>query len=264
MQMTLMENSFNARDARLKSIANSHKSSCKRPNYLLRVHLAEGYIVDPPVYRIISCPAEATFAHLNQALHVAFGWASCHAYDFKIYEVLKKKIDRPAGVERLGEKGEDEEWFAVRDGRMLMRITMALGFFADTLKDGDKFQEKESKATKLWEVLETEEFREGRFEYEYDFGDGWTHDITLEDLRPLGGFVCEDGEGHGVAEDAGSFQGWNDLKEAYRAKRPNQEQRERREWFEQMTANADPKGLKNGGEFRWDNKGINHVLARIN
>jgi hypothetical protein len=61
-----------------------HKADCKRPNYLIKFHLCPDDIVDPPVWRKLSCPAIATFYTLHYALQIAFGWTHNHAYDFKV------------------------------------------------------------------------------------------------------------------------------------------------------------------------------------
>jgi len=62
----------------------THKTNCKRPNYLLHFHLCPDDIDDPPVTRTLSCPATATFHELHSALQIAFSWANTHAYDFAI------------------------------------------------------------------------------------------------------------------------------------------------------------------------------------
>lgn len=82
--------------------------------------------------------------------------------------------------------------------------------------------------------------------YEYDFGDGWEHYITLVSRAPATNkFECVSGTGHGAAEDVGGSVGWRQLKEVYQipADRLTPDQRESRQWFEQMACNGDPRGL---------------------
>lgn len=124
--------------------------------------------------------------------------------------------------------------------------------------------EKNSSRVKLRDVLEKPAYKDKPFEYEYDFGDCWEHAIALEG-RSEGTdfFMCVDGEGHYVAEDVGSWRGWNRLKEAYRAQRPNQAQREKMRWFEQQASNRDARGLKNGRERVWAKGMINRRLAEL-
>lgn len=62
----------------------THKTKCRRPNYLLHFHLCPDDIDDPPVTRTLACPATATFDELHLALQIAFNWANTHAYDFAV------------------------------------------------------------------------------------------------------------------------------------------------------------------------------------
>jgi hypothetical protein len=62
----------------------SHKSKCKRQNYIIEFHLCPGVITDPPVIRTLSCPAKATWVQLHQALQIAFQWVGIHCYDFTV------------------------------------------------------------------------------------------------------------------------------------------------------------------------------------
>ena len=76
-------------------------------------------------------------------------------------------------------------------------------------------------------------------------------------------FQCTDGEGHGVAEDVGSVNGWEFLKQAYRSPRPNKEQREKMKWFETFASNKDRQGLGNGRDKLWARAEINSRLAKM-
>lgn len=118
--------------------------------------------------------------------------------------------------------------------------------------------EIDSKKIKLSKVFENQEYEGAPIEYEYDFGDRWTHDITV--IGRAGAttkFKCLDGEGHGVAEDVGSSDGWQELKQAYKATTPNEEQKKKREWFENRASNRDRRGLGDGRERTWNIEAIN-------
>jgi hypothetical protein len=100
-------------------------------------------------------------------------------------------------------------------------------------------------------------------EYEYDFGDGWCHTITIVSrVAATSIFECTDGEGHGVAEDVGSVRGWDELKRAYRAARPDKSQREKMLWFETQASNAEGGGLHDK-ERVWAMEKINHLLISL-
>ncbi|MBC5801356.1 MAG: plasmid pRiA4b ORF-3 family protein [Candidatus Eremiobacteraeota bacterium] len=72
-----------------------------------------------------------------------------------------------------------------------------------------------------------------RFVYWYDFGDDWTHDVLVEDVRPIDEGVklptCLDGKRACPPEDVGGVYGYVQFLEAYRD--PRHEEHERmREW----------------------------------
>lgn len=117
---------------------------------------------------------------------------------------------------------------------------------------------------KLWEVLDKAQYKDMPLEYEYDFGDCWTHEIELEGRSDVTGyFVCTDGQGHGVAEDVGSAPGWERLKAAYRAARPDKEQRSKMRWYETQASNGDREGLGKGREMSWAKGAINRRLSYL-
>lgn len=102
--------------------------------------------------------------------------------------------------------------------------------------------EKKSVMIKLHEVLEKPIWKNKPFEYEYDFRDCWTHEITIVSRKPATDFfMCTDGNGHGVAEDVSHKGGWEKLKAAYRAQRPSKGQKDKTKWFEEQASNGDPK-----------------------
>ena len=98
--------------------------------------------------------------------------------------------------------------------------------------------------------------------YTYDFGDNWKHTLTVERRGDFTDhFVCLAGTGHPVVEDVSGVEGWKDLKAAYRAAQPTQEQRERREWFEKRARNADPRGLAGDRVNAWNMAQVNRDLV---
>lgn len=75
-----------------------------------------------------------------------------------------------------------------------------------------------------------------RFTYEYDFGDGWTHDVVIERAEPVTEFasdwICTDGRRACPPEDCGGPYGYADLVEAL-ANPNHPEHSERLEWIGQ-------------------------------
>lgn len=102
-------------------------------------------------------------------------------------------------------------------------------------------------------------------DYTYDFGDNWVHTITLVGRAPFTpNITCVSGTGHGVAENIGSVEGWEDLKNAYRTTSPDDEQKFAREMYETFCLNGDMDGLGGGREYEFKAEDVNAELGRMN
>ena len=132
-----------------------------------------------PIWRRILV-RDGTLDQLHEHIQTAMGWTNSHLHHFRIGGVL----------------------------------------YGDPLLMGDNFGEmayQDSTTTLLSEILP----RDGTpmtIEYEYDFGDGWRHEISFEG-RPLaeskGRYpACLDGEGACPPEDVGGVWGYGDFLES--------------------------------------------------
>jgi hypothetical protein len=135
----------------------------------------------PPIWRRIQVK-DCTFDKLHEHIQTAMGWTNSHLHHFKIN-------GRPFGDPMLMEENFEE------------------------------FGYQDSTTTKLSEILP----RSGRrfpFEYEYDFGDSWEHEVLFEGyLRAEPGRrypVCLEGERACPPEDCGGVWGYADFVEAIR------------------------------------------------
>ena len=134
----------------------------------------------------------------------------------------------------------------------------------DYMRKHPETTEKKANTVKLYRVLEDGQYRDTPMVYEYDFGDCWEHEMTLVGRAERSAFFeCTDGEGHGCAEDAGSVDGWIDLVEAYQTTNPNQEQREKRQWYEDTCSNGSSDGLAGDRIRQWDKEAMNVALTHI-
>lgn len=98
----------------------------------------------------------------------------------------------------------------------------------------------------------------------YDFGDNWEHHLTIEGrAEATDHFRVLSGTGHPVAEDAGGVRGWMEIKAAFRASQPTEEQREKREWFMNRASNGTLEGLAGDRIHAWDMDEVNKHLKRI-
>ena len=132
--------------------------------------------IRPPIWRRIEVPSDATFWDLHCALNDAMGWEDEHLHAF-----------------RIGHK----------------RDAIDIGVPMD-----DPFFGGGSKTQPGWDVPIARHFATAgtRGIYEYDFGDGWTHDVRLEAIVPTEANAkyprCIDGARACPPEDCGGVPGY--------------------------------------------------------
>ena len=133
----------------------------------------------PPIWRRIQVK-NGTLDKLHENIQTAMGWTNSHLHQFEID----------------GERCGDPE----------------------LLDDGfEDFECVDSTVTKISEIVPRDGKR-FRFLYEYDFGDGWEHEVMFEgclkaekiDRYP----VCVEGERHCPPEDVGGVWGYAEFLEA--------------------------------------------------
>jgi Plasmid pRiA4b ORF-3-like protein len=135
--------------------------------------------VEPPVWRRIQVPETYSFWDLHVALQDAMGWLDYHLHVFRV-----------AGP------GASEEQIGIPD---------------------DAPFEDEKPTLPGWETPITRCFsRPGTtVPYEYDFGDGWEHELTLEAVLPRQPGqkypLCVDGARACPPEDCGGVHGYENL-----------------------------------------------------
>jgi hypothetical protein len=139
---------------------------------------------DPPIWRNIQT-RECTLDELHYIIQVAMGWENGHLHQFKV-------------------------------GSRVFGDPEILG------GDFDAFDGLDSHTTWLHEILEGRK-KGYSFEYEYDFGDGWIHDITFEQCtateKTKGYPRCVDGRRACPPEDVGGVWGYDRLLAALADKR---------------------------------------------
>lgn len=128
----------------------------------------------PPIWRRILVPSSIRLNELHAVIQLSFGWMDAHMHLFSTAGPYRGTVYRAADPEFM-EEGEIDE------------STVSLG-------------EALSGAVK-------------KLTYVYDFGDDWTHEIQLEEIKDAPGEelpVCTGGRGAAPAEDAGGIWGWMD------------------------------------------------------
>src|ERR1700722_9601496 len=101
--------------------------------------------VEPVVLRQLLVPGGVTLATLHRILQAAMGWSDSHLHAFRIGETV-------------------------------------YGTFDDDLDEDDDEDEEEidESSIALFQAIKGHQ----AFVYEYDFGDGWEHQVSVEDIRP--------------------------------------------------------------------------------
>lgn len=130
----------------------------------------------PPVWRRLQVPGDASLGWLHAVLQVAMGWTNSHLHHFLTAD----------GRYTDPRHGED------------------MGF-------GEAPDRDEANAT-LAQVAPGEG---AQFGYEYDFGDSWEHEITVEKILPgqpaAAPALCLDGARACPPEDCGGIWGYAEL-----------------------------------------------------
>ena len=155
---------------------------------------------EPPIWRQLVLPETVTIAELHGAIQKAFGWKGYHLY----------------GVRALDRKG---------------RPRIIIGGDGDP----DELDGEPADGVRLLELIDPA--RPGMaVEYEYDFGDMWTHLIEVVGPAKIGEntIVCLDGAMRGPVEDCGGVSGYANLVRVLENP-THPEHREAAEWFEAVT-----------------------------
>jgi pRiA4b ORF-3-like protein len=133
--------------------------------------------IEPAVWRRIVVPASYSFWDLHVAIQDSMGWRDYHLHAFRV---------------RNPKSGEAEQ----------------IG-----IPDDDPFEGAEA-FLPGWEVPIVDYFGQpgARADYEYDFGDGWKHEVVLEQVTvrvPKAKYpICVDGAGACPPEDCGGIHGY--------------------------------------------------------
>lgn len=102
--------------------------------------------IEPPIWRRVRVEGPDTLRKLHHILQAAFGWEDTHLHDFLIDGKTYAQLDIDAGLE-----------------------------FMDLAKTFD------DRKTKLNKVLRPD----SHIIYQYDFGDGWYHQIVVENIETV-------------------------------------------------------------------------------
>ena len=172
--------------------------------------------IEPPIWRRIQTK-DCTLDKLHEHIQTAMGWTNSHLHQFKIDGVTY-------GDPQLLMEGFEDETPPVNSLRTKISKVMPEG--------GKRFS----------------------FQYEYDFGDGWEHEIVFEGFPPAEKGVryplCVEGERACPPEDVGGIYGYQDFVKAI-SNRRHKRHKELLEWSgpfdpEKFDAEAATKEMRKG------------------
>jgi hypothetical protein len=167
------------------------------PAFDLRISIED---TEPQIWRRLHIPESLTVPQFHLAVQAAFGWENRHLYAIRC-------VDRRGTARDL--IGPDDE---SEDNGAEPASGVVLSELLDAQKPGTSF------------------------EYEYDFGDGWTHQVELlgpAELAP-GELRCVDGANRGPVEDSGGTHGYRRLVQILTDK-DHPEYADARHWVYDMT-----------------------------
>jgi hypothetical protein len=171
----------------------------------------------PPIWRRIQVQ-DGTLDKLHEHIQTAMGWTNSHLHHFRIGEQLYGDPDL------LQENFEDMEY-------------------------------KDSTTTRISDIL-PRTGRRFRFQYEYDFGDSWYHEVLFEGVVRVEPKVkyplCLEGARACPPEDCGGIWGYADFVEAIQ--NPDHEQHE--ELLEWVGGGFDPEAFDAAKATRAMKKGL--------
>lgn len=148
------------------------------PLYQLKLTLKHS---QPPIWRRVIVRADMTLDRLHHVIQIAMGWSNCHLHQYM----------SGAGFRRTFYGRPDPE-FSDMGSPMLNEKHYTLASLAPAAKR--------------------------KIIYEYDFGDGWLHDVLVEKILPPDPAfkhpVCLAGANACPPEDCGGLGGYHQLLEA--------------------------------------------------
>jgi hypothetical protein len=156
---------------------------------------------DPPIWRRVWVNKKTNFLALHEIIQIAMGWEDEHLFEFKAKGYL------------IGDEDEIEDWSF----------------------DGPKLLDA---ATTTLESIGL--VARNKFEYTYDFGDTWRHQILVEKTLPrdekIKYPVCVDGALNCPPEDCGGVGGYYEILAIIADKKHP----DRKEWLEWLGGRYDP------------------------
>ena len=129
----------------------------------------------PKIWRRILVPSNLLLSDFHKIIQTSMGWTNSHLHQFI----------------------KDQTYYTVR------------------MKDDDMWEDMNSVAYKKMKIFDLLSVEKGKIIYEYDFGDGWEHEIILEKILPVDKKlkypICLAGKMNCPPEDCGGVWGYAEM-----------------------------------------------------
>ena len=166
--------------------------------------------IRPLIWRRLLVRSDTSLAEFHDIVQIVMGWKDCHLHQFSIEgQIYGQYSDSDFGLPMLDEsEGEDEAKYTLTD------FSPPVGFGFTHFNQAVIY----SQNFKIFYQV-TEEFEEkNKFHYEYDFGDGWEHDVVVEkvlSVEPKQDYpICIGGKRACPPEDCGGPWAYGDFLDA--------------------------------------------------
>lgn len=143
---------------------------------------------DPKIWRRLLIPSDLLLPDFHKVIQTSMNWSNSHLHQFE------------------------------KNGFL----------YAKRMPDDDFWEEMNCVEYDTMQVADLLTYENDKIMYEYDFGDGWEHDIMLEKIHPYDESirlpVCLDGKRNSPPEDCGGIGGYENILEIL--KQPDHEEYE--------------------------------------
>ena len=129
----------------------------------------------PKIWRRILVPSNLLLSDFHKIIQTSMGWTNSHLHQFI----------------------KDQTYYTVR------------------MKDDDMWEDMNSVDYKKMKIFDLLSVEKGKIIYEYDFGDGWEHEVILEKILPVDKKlkypICLAGKMNCPPEDCGGVWGYAEM-----------------------------------------------------
>ena len=193
----------------------------------------------PPIWRRVGVPSDMSLGDLHWVIQTVMGWDGYHLHQF----IISHNQPKPTR-EEIDELRQTGQWEKLMERTRRGRYVSDPRFELENIED-----ERKVKLSELAPAVKN------KFIYEYDFGDGWEHEVKAVKIGPpvegVNYPVCLAGELACPPEDCGGVWGYYDKLEVLK----NPKHEDYKDTLEWMGKNFDPE--------RFDLNAINAELAEL-